>query len=52
MFTNAVEQTRPLFVFVHLVNRTKYLFCCCSLTKQMNINDLPIKRFTNSSLNV
>ncbi|KAJ0677730.1 putative 14-3-3 protein [Helianthus annuus] len=43
-FTNAVERTRPLFVFVHLVNRTNYLVCVCSLTKRMNINELPAER--------
>ncbi|MFS7965847.1 hypothetical protein Hanom_Chr09g00766941 [Helianthus anomalus] len=52
MFTNAVERARPLFMFVHLVNRAKYLFHVCSLTKQMNINDIPTKRLTNCSLNV
>ncbi|MFS7965860.1 hypothetical protein Hanom_Chr09g00767121 [Helianthus anomalus] len=52
MFTIAVERTRHLFVFVHLFNRTKYLFRVCSLTKQMNINDLFAKRFTNCSVNV
>ncbi|KAJ0819382.1 hypothetical protein HanPSC8_Chr16g0695451 [Helianthus annuus] len=24
-FTNTIERTRPLFMFVHLINRTKFL---------------------------
>ncbi|MFS8015965.1 hypothetical protein Hanom_Chr15g01362891 [Helianthus anomalus] len=51
-FTNAVERTRHLFMFVHLVNQTEYLLHVCSLTKRTNINELPAERFTNFSLNV
>ncbi|MFS8019893.1 hypothetical protein Hanom_Chr15g01409061 [Helianthus anomalus] len=30
-FTNVVERTRPLFLFVHLVIRTKFLVRVCLL---------------------
>ncbi|MFS7959228.1 hypothetical protein Hanom_Chr08g00688121 [Helianthus anomalus] len=51
-FMNAIEQTRQLFVFVHLTNRTESLVHVRSLTKRTNVNELPAKRFTNCSLNV
>ncbi|KAJ0824467.1 hypothetical protein HanRHA438_Chr17g0792731 [Helianthus annuus] len=52
MFTNTVERTRPLFMFVHLTNRTKFLVHVRSFVKRTNINELPAERFTNCSLNV
>ncbi|MFS7888899.1 hypothetical protein Hanom_Chr00s000002g01600461 [Helianthus anomalus] len=51
-FTNDIERTRHLFVFVHLTNRTKFLVHVCSLIKRTNVNELPAERFTNCSLNV
>ncbi|MFS7937384.1 hypothetical protein Hanom_Chr05g00426911 [Helianthus anomalus] len=51
-FTNTIERTRPLFMFVHLTNRTKFLVHVRSFIKQTNINELPAERFTNCSLNV
>ncbi|MFS8031463.1 hypothetical protein Hanom_Chr17g01546211 [Helianthus anomalus] len=52
MFTNTIERTRPLFMFVHLTNRTKFLVHVRSFIKRTNINKLPAERFTNCSLNV
>ncbi|MFS7899954.1 hypothetical protein Hanom_Chr05g00421951 [Helianthus anomalus] len=43
---------QPLFMFICLTHRTKFLVRVCSLTKQTNINELPAKRFTHCSLNV
>ncbi|MFS7923514.1 hypothetical protein Hanom_Chr03g00261601 [Helianthus anomalus] len=51
-FTNTIERTRPLFMFVHLTNRTKFPVRVRSFIKQTNVNELPAKRFTNCSLNV
>ncbi|MFS7936097.1 hypothetical protein Hanom_Chr05g00411451 [Helianthus anomalus] len=51
-FTNKIERTRPLFMFVHLTNRTKFLVHVRSFIKRTNINELPAERFTNCSLNV
>ncbi|MFS8028323.1 hypothetical protein Hanom_Chr16g01509241 [Helianthus anomalus] len=51
-FTNTIERMRPLFMFVHLTNRTKFLVRVRSFIKQTNVNELPVKRFTNCSLNV
>ncbi|MFS7965345.1 hypothetical protein Hanom_Chr09g00761141 [Helianthus anomalus] len=51
-FTNAIERTRQLFVFVHLTNRTEFLVYVRSLPKRTNVNELPAERFTNCSLNV
>ncbi|MFS7902042.1 hypothetical protein Hanom_Chr01g00006621 [Helianthus anomalus] len=48
-FTNVVERTRHLFVFVHLVNRTEYLVRVHSLTKRTNINELPTEQFRTFS---
>ncbi|MFS7988139.1 hypothetical protein Hanom_Chr11g01031081 [Helianthus anomalus] len=50
-FTNAIERTRHLFVFVHLTNRTEFLVHARSIIKQTNINKFFTKRFTNYSLN-
>ncbi|MFS8034156.1 hypothetical protein Hanom_Chr17g01577901 [Helianthus anomalus] len=52
MFTNTIERTRHLFMFVHLSNRMKFLVHVRSFIKQTNINELPAERFTNCSLNV
>ncbi|KAJ0776321.1 putative xanthine/uracil/vitamin C permease [Helianthus annuus] len=41
MFTNINEQTRPLFMFVHLTKRTKFLVRVRSYNKRMNTNELP-----------
>ncbi|KAJ0522533.1 hypothetical protein HanIR_Chr10g0483641 [Helianthus annuus] len=51
-FTNTIERTRPLFMFVHLTYRSKFLVHVRSYIKRTNINELPIERFTNCSLNV
>ncbi|MFS7939681.1 hypothetical protein Hanom_Chr05g00454761 [Helianthus anomalus] len=51
-FTNTIERTRPLFMFVHLTNRTKFRVHVRSFIKQTNINELHAERFTNCSLNV
>ncbi|KAJ0558330.1 hypothetical protein HanIR_Chr07g0335091 [Helianthus annuus] len=51
-FTNTIERTRPLFMFVHLTNRTEFLVHVRSFIKRTNINELPAEQFTNCSLNV
>ncbi|MFS7940067.1 hypothetical protein Hanom_Chr05g00459281 [Helianthus anomalus] len=51
-FTNTIERTRPLFMFVHLTNRTEFLVHVRSFIKRTNINELPAERFMNCSLNV
>ncbi|MFS8017761.1 hypothetical protein Hanom_Chr15g01384201 [Helianthus anomalus] len=51
-FTNIIERTWPLFVFVHLNNRTKSLFIFVFFIKRMNVNEIPAEQFTNNSLNV
>ncbi|MFS7998526.1 hypothetical protein Hanom_Chr12g01154921 [Helianthus anomalus] len=51
-FTNTIERTRHLFMFIHLTNRTKFLVRVRSFIKQTNVNELPTERFTNCSLNV
>ncbi|MFS8013328.1 hypothetical protein Hanom_Chr14g01331601 [Helianthus anomalus] len=51
-FTNTIERTRPLFMFVHLTNRMEFLVHVRSFIKRTNINELPAERFTNCSLNV
>ncbi|KAJ0535135.1 hypothetical protein HanIR_Chr09g0427431 [Helianthus annuus] len=51
-FTNTIKRTRPLFMFVHLTNRTKFLVHVRSFIKRTNINELPAERFTKCSLNV
>ncbi|MFS8013167.1 hypothetical protein Hanom_Chr14g01329641 [Helianthus anomalus] len=51
-FTNTIERTRPLFMFVHLTNRTEFLVHVGSFIKRANINELPAERFTNCLLNV
>ncbi|MFS7949696.1 hypothetical protein Hanom_Chr06g00574601 [Helianthus anomalus] len=53
VFTNGVRtQTRHMFVFVHLTNRTKFLIHVCSLTIRTNVNELPVKQFTNCLVNI
>ncbi|MFS7930141.1 hypothetical protein Hanom_Chr04g00340661 [Helianthus anomalus] len=52
MFTNAIERTRQLFLFVHLTNRTKFLVHVRSLTKRTNVNKLPAERFTERSVSL
>ncbi|MFS7907630.1 hypothetical protein Hanom_Chr01g00073581 [Helianthus anomalus] len=49
---NTIERTRPLFMFVHLTNRTKFLVHVRFFNKRTNINELPAEQFTNCSLNV
>ncbi|MFS7935301.1 hypothetical protein Hanom_Chr05g00401871 [Helianthus anomalus] len=51
-FTNTIERTRPLFMFVHLTNRTKFLVRVSLFIKRTNVNELPAELFTNCSLNV
>ncbi|MFS7966370.1 hypothetical protein Hanom_Chr09g00772941 [Helianthus anomalus] len=50
-FTNAIERTRHLLMFVHLTNRTKFLVHVRSLIKRTNINEFPAERFMNCSRN-
>ncbi|MFS7943857.1 hypothetical protein Hanom_Chr06g00505131 [Helianthus anomalus] len=52
MFTNINERTRPLFMFVHLTKRTKFLVRVRSFIKRTNTSELPAEWFTNRSLNV
>ncbi|MFS7943925.1 hypothetical protein Hanom_Chr06g00506011 [Helianthus anomalus] len=52
MFTNINERTRPLFMFVHLTKRTKFLVCVRLFNKQTSTNELPADQFTNCSPNV
>ncbi|KAJ0621039.1 hypothetical protein HanIR_Chr01g0004121 [Helianthus annuus] len=51
-YTNTIERTRPLFMFVHLTNRTKFLVHVRSFIKRTNINELPAERFTNCSVHL
>ncbi|MFS7964265.1 hypothetical protein Hanom_Chr08g00748131 [Helianthus anomalus] len=51
-FTNIIERTRHLFMFVRLTNRTEFLVHVRSFIKRTNINELHAERFTNCSLNV
>ncbi|MFS7912830.1 hypothetical protein Hanom_Chr02g00134471 [Helianthus anomalus] len=51
-FTNTIERTRPMFMFVHLTNRTNFLVHVRSFIKRTNINELLAERFMNCSLNV
>ncbi|MFS7975030.1 hypothetical protein Hanom_Chr10g00875711 [Helianthus anomalus] len=51
-FTNTIERTRHLFMFVHLTNRTEFLVHVRLFIKRTNINELPAERSTNCSLNV
>ncbi|MFS7954484.1 hypothetical protein Hanom_Chr07g00631041 [Helianthus anomalus] len=46
-FTNTTERTRPLFIFVHLANRTKFFVHVRSFIKRTNVTELP-----NCSLNI
>ncbi|MFS7908146.1 hypothetical protein Hanom_Chr01g00079771 [Helianthus anomalus] len=39
-FTNINERTRPLFMFVHLTKRTKFLVRIRLFNKRMNTNEL------------
>ncbi|MFS7939729.1 hypothetical protein Hanom_Chr05g00455331 [Helianthus anomalus] len=52
MFTNINERAWPLFKFVPLTKRTKFLVRVRLFNKQTNTNELPAGRFTNCSLNV
>ncbi|MFS7939757.1 hypothetical protein Hanom_Chr05g00455671 [Helianthus anomalus] len=52
MFVDAIERMRDMFVFIHLTNRTKFLFHVYSSIKQTDINELPAEWFTNCSLKV
>ncbi|MFS7980674.1 hypothetical protein Hanom_Chr10g00942081 [Helianthus anomalus] len=51
-FTNTINRTRHLFMFVHLTNRMKFRVHVRSFIKRTNINELFTERFTNCSLNV
>ncbi|KAL9994781.1 hypothetical protein Hdeb2414_s0002g00067221 [Helianthus debilis subsp. tardiflorus] len=46
------ERSRPLFMFVHLTKRTKFLVRVRLFNKRMNTNELPAARFTSCSPNV
>ncbi|MFS7925803.1 hypothetical protein Hanom_Chr04g00289401 [Helianthus anomalus] len=39
-------------MFVCLTYRTKFLVRVCPFIKRMNINELPVERFMNCSMNV
>ncbi|MFS7913882.1 hypothetical protein Hanom_Chr02g00146961 [Helianthus anomalus] len=39
-------------MFVHFTNRTEFSVHVRSFIKQTNVNRLPVKQFTNCSLNV
>ncbi|MFS7986136.1 hypothetical protein Hanom_Chr11g01006861 [Helianthus anomalus] len=52
MFTNTIERTRALFVFVHLTNRMKFCVHVRLFNKRMNVNKLLAERFMKCSLNV
>ncbi|MFS7981754.1 hypothetical protein Hanom_Chr10g00954711 [Helianthus anomalus] len=43
---------QPLFMFVHLTKRTRFLVRVRSFIKLLNTNELPTKWFTHCSLNV
>ncbi|MFS7982983.1 hypothetical protein Hanom_Chr11g00969201 [Helianthus anomalus] len=49
---NIIKRTRPLFMFVHLTNRTEFLIHVRSFIERTNINELPVERFMNCLLNV
>ncbi|MFS7974856.1 hypothetical protein Hanom_Chr10g00873681 [Helianthus anomalus] len=51
-FTNTIERTRPLFMFGHLTNQTKFLLHVRSFNKRTNITELTIEQFTNCLLNL
>ncbi|MFS7915373.1 hypothetical protein Hanom_Chr02g00164551 [Helianthus anomalus] len=51
-FTNAIERTILMFMFVHLTNRTKFFVHVRSFIKQTNVNRLSVEMFTNRSLNI
>ncbi|MFS7933837.1 hypothetical protein Hanom_Chr04g00384491 [Helianthus anomalus] len=51
-FRSINEQTRPIFMFVHLNKRTKFLVCVRLFNKRTNTNELPAGRFTNCSPNI
>ncbi|MFS7927670.1 hypothetical protein Hanom_Chr04g00311851 [Helianthus anomalus] len=46
---NINERTRPMFIFVHLTKRTKFLARDRSFIKRTNINELRAERFMNCS---
>ncbi|MFS7931065.1 hypothetical protein Hanom_Chr04g00351711 [Helianthus anomalus] len=48
-FMNTIERTRHLFVFMHLINRTKFLVHVRSFIKRANVNVFPVERFTKCS---
>ncbi|MFS7959572.1 hypothetical protein Hanom_Chr08g00692681 [Helianthus anomalus] len=53
MFTNINERTQPLFTFVHITKRTKFLVHVVrSFIKRTNTNKFSAEQFTNCSLNV
>ncbi|MFS7916959.1 hypothetical protein Hanom_Chr03g00183441 [Helianthus anomalus] len=49
---NTIERMTPLFVFVHLTNRTSFLVHVHSFIKRTNVNKLPVEWFTICSQNV
>ncbi|MFS7941957.1 hypothetical protein Hanom_Chr06g00482431 [Helianthus anomalus] len=50
--TNINERTRPMFMFVRLTKRTKYIVRVRLFNKRTDTNELPAERFTNCSPNV
>ncbi|MFS8026238.1 hypothetical protein Hanom_Chr16g01484481 [Helianthus anomalus] len=51
-YTNINERTQPMFMFVHLNKRTKFLILVRLFSKQTNTNELPTVPFTNCLQNV
>ncbi|MFS7973047.1 hypothetical protein Hanom_Chr09g00851981 [Helianthus anomalus] len=48
-FTDAIERTRHLFMFVHSTNQTEFLVYVLSLIKRTNINELSAELFAECS---
>ncbi|MFS7981145.1 hypothetical protein Hanom_Chr10g00947541 [Helianthus anomalus] len=45
-----LNEPRPLFIFVHLTNRTEFLVHVRSFIKRTNINELPTELCTERSV--
>ncbi|MFS8002251.1 hypothetical protein Hanom_Chr13g01199921 [Helianthus anomalus] len=50
MFTDINERTRPLFMFVHLAKRTKFLVRVRLFNKRTNTNKLHAERLVRLQL--
>ncbi|MFS7924246.1 hypothetical protein Hanom_Chr03g00270331 [Helianthus anomalus] len=51
-FTNIDERTQPMFMFVHLTKRTKFLVRVRLFIKQTNTNGFPAAQFMKRALSV